>query len=186
MHTPVSLIINANTLMLCLRQALTISVSIRTWGGAGDSRVCPPSTSARAQANTIAGGACKQGLTCFTLTYKRASLDYLLLLQVSFLPNALSPRSVFLGLGASLHGQRARTEPPFLASVPLLARALRLEHISVLKLDCEGCECAGLPCRSAGSLKCPERGVAHMSCHQHQHLAMLLVTMWSAASEHAQ
>lgn len=60
-------------------------------------------------------------------------------------PDVLGPRSVFLGLGASLRGGRVPSEAPFLASVPLLARALRLERISVLKLDCEGCECAGRP-----------------------------------------
>ena len=67
-----------------------------------------------------------------------------MLLQVPYPPDVLGPRSVFLGLGASLRGGRAR-KAPFLASVPLLARALRLERVSVLKLDCEGCECAGQP-----------------------------------------
>ncbi|KAK9826355.1 hypothetical protein WJX81_001516 [Elliptochloris bilobata] len=43
---------------------------------------------------------------------------------------------------ASVRGVGARTEAPFLASVPLLARALRFERVSALNLDCEGCEYA--------------------------------------------
>ena len=52
---------------------------------------------------------------------------------------------MFLGVGASVRGWKQRPEAPFLASVPLLARALRLEHLTVLKMYCEGCECAP-PC----------------------------------------
>ena len=96
----------------------------------------------------------------------QASHDSPLLLQISLTPDALGPRSVFLGLGASLHGQRAPSGPPFLASVPMLARALRLEHISVLKLDCEGCECAGLPGRQGGL--CHSLPAETGACHKHQ------------------
>ena len=64
---------------------------------------------------------------------------------MSYQSDAMGPRSVFLGVGASVRGWKQRPEAPFLASVPLLARALRLEHLTVLKMDCEGCECAPPP-----------------------------------------
>jgi len=65
--------------------------------------------------------------------------------QMPYQSNIMGRRSAFLGLGASVRGDEPpRAEAPFLASVPLLARALRLGHLAVLKMDCEGCECAAL------------------------------------------
>ena len=63
--------------------------------------------------------------------------------SVSYQSNFLGANAVFLQVGARLKESTPFIPKPgvwFLASVPLLAKALSIEKLQVLKMDCEGCE----------------------------------------------
>ena len=63
--------------------------------------------------------------------------------SVSYQTNFLGANAVFLQVGARLKESPPFVPKPgvwFLASVPALAKALSIEKLQVLKMDCEGCE----------------------------------------------
>lgn len=65
--------------------------------------------------------------------------------SVSYATNMLGDKAVFFQMGARLK-ESTSFQPTqgswFLANVPLLAKALSIERLQVLKMDCEGCEYA--------------------------------------------
>jgi hypothetical protein len=65
--------------------------------------------------------------------------------SVSYATNQFGEKAVFTQMGARLKESSSYQPTPgawFLANVPLLARALSIEKLQVLKMDCEGCEYA--------------------------------------------
>ncbi len=65
--------------------------------------------------------------------------------SVSYPTNLLGDKAVFMQMGAKLKESATYLPSPgawFLANVPLLAKALSIERLQVLKMDCEGCEYA--------------------------------------------
>lgn len=63
--------------------------------------------------------------------------------SVSYMSNFLGDNVPFLGIGARLlETDSFQIGYWFLADVPLLSRALSMQSLQVLKMDCEGCEYA--------------------------------------------